>query len=82
MKHLHENTKILERYIGKVHEELKMRIKFCKQKVTEHDLILMLLEYVDHESSLYQKAQEDKENRPINNFPQQSVELIAKSKEV
>lgn len=82
MKHLQENTKILERYIGKVHEELKMRIKFCKQRVTEHDLVLMLLEYVDHESSLQQKKQEDKENHPANNVPQQSAELIAKSKEM
>lgn len=46
-----------------------MRIKFCKQKVTEHELVLMLLEYVDHESSLHQKTQEDKENRSTINVP-------------
>lgn len=43
MKHMQENGKFLEKYIQKVHEELKMRIKFCKQRVNEADLVLMLL---------------------------------------
>jgi hypothetical protein len=80
MKHLQENTKTLERYMGKVHEELKMRIKFCKQRVTERELVLMLLEYVDHESSLHQNAQGDKENLPLN-LPHHPQHMVLDDKE-
>lgn len=57
-----------------------MRIKFCMQKVTEQDLVIMLLEYVDHE------AKANKENIHIHNLPHPPslphAELAQKEKEI
>ena len=80
MKHMQDNSKFLEKYIQKVHEELKMRIKFCKQRVNEADLVLMLLEYVDHESKSI--AQGNKENQGSDNMQRQSEELTNKNREI
>lgn len=80
MKHMQENSKFLEKYMQKVHEELKMRIKFCKQRVNEADLVMMLLEYVDHESKSF--AQENKENQRSDNMQRQSDELMSKNREI
>lgn len=57
-----------------------MRIKFCMQRVTEQDLVIMLLEYVDHE------AKANKENIHSHNLPHPPslphAELAQKEKEI
>ena len=52
MRFTHENQVFLDEYMKKLREALRMRLKFCNHCITNKDVAMMLLEYLDEEPPL------------------------------
>ena len=71
MKHLHENSKNLDRLMSKLAEDVRRMIKFTSSRLTEGQLVQVCSKYLNQ----YAEDNSDKEN--INsNLPQKTAPIV------